>query len=182
MFSGSSHTISGIWNFGFEPMFFYTFLYHVFCQDGISQSWQWARMHKMGRCLGAVPQEVLQGTFLHFLPAAFPLELMQMPTAQQSGGLLGDARTWIFSNVRSVFIGGLFVFIFLPPGICLRNKAHCNRAIHYYLALLDSRVQRSPQSWKTSLPLFLALWKLRSGDNSIQLKKHHPQRNTSYPV
>jgi len=107
---------------------------------------------------------------------------MQMPTAQQSGGLLGSARTWIFSNVRNVFTGGLFVFICLTPEMCLSNKAHCNHAIHYYLAILGSRVQRSSQSWKASLPLFLAIWKLKHGDNSIQLNKHHPQYNTSYLV
>lgn len=182
MLSGSSHTVLAIWNFGFEPMLFYAFLCRVSRQDGVSQSQPRARVPKTGRCPGDMPREMLQGTCLHFFPAASPLEMTQMPTAQQSGGLLGGARTWIFSNVRSVFIGGLFVFIFLPSGMCLRNKARCNHATHCYLALLGSRVQRSPQSWKASLPLFLALWKLKSGDNSIQLNKHQPQHNTSYAV
>lgn len=68
--------------------------------------------------------------------------------------LLGGARTWLFSSVRNIFMGGLFGFICLTPGMRLSNKAHCNHAIHYYLALLGSRVQRSLQSWKVSLPSY----------------------------
>ena len=98
-----------------------------------------------------------------------------MPTAQQSGSMHCAARTLLFSNVRNVFIGGLFVFICLPPGMCLSNKAHGNHSIHYYLVLLGSRVQRSSQSWKASVPLFLSVWKMKLGDNSIQLNKHHSQ-------
>lgn len=119
---------------------------------------------------------------MHFFPATSPLESRQMPATQQSGSLLGGARTLLFSNVRKLFIVELFVFICLPPGMCLSNKAHGNHVIHYYLALLGSGVQRISQSWKASLPLFLSLWKMKHGDNSIQLHKHRPQRNASYPL
>lgn len=119
---------------------------------------------------------------MHFFPATSPLESRQMPATQQSGSLLGGARTLLFSNVRKLFIVELFVFICLPPGMCLSNKAHGNHVIHYYLALLGSGVQRISESWKASLPLFLSLWKMKHGDNSIQLHKHRPQCNASYPL
>lgn len=195
--SGVHLTVLDGWNFGFESVLVYVFLFQCISWQGTIS--QWERMYKVGKCPRAVSQELFQGSLapaqhefgsyfcvwwgaprwhLHapfdlstvqwisalpcpwgstadasaprpskllsaLLPSASPWDSVQMPTAQQSGGLLGGARTWFFSNVRNIFIGELFTFICLTPGMCLRNKSHHNHAIHYYLGLLGSGVQSS---------------------------------------
>lgn len=91
-----------------------------------------------------VPHQPMgQQPLLHFFIAASPSERMQIPAAWQSGGLLEGARTWLFSNVRSVFIGDLSGFICLTSGMCLSNKARCNRAIH----IISSSWQESSKAF-----------------------------------